>query len=109
MPECLDIIINLTDGHPIDADRRDRIHELALQAKEIVNDTKLPKGIPGQVQTFYQITCAVCHQSEVGTATHKDRFLDDMLERKKNGWKLNSARGWVHKSCLRTMPNILKF
>jgi hypothetical protein len=109
MPDALDIIINLTDGHPIDPDRRDRIHELALQAKNLVNETGIPKGISGQIQTFYQITCAVCHQSEVGTATHRDKFIQDMYDKKKHGWKLDSARGFVHKSCLRTMPNILKF
>lgn len=74
----------------------------------LVNENQLPTGMPGRVVVFFQICCAICHGTEVGTSTNLDKFLSDIRDRKKNAWKFSSDRSWTHQKCNRTMPATIK-
>lgn len=74
----------------------------------LVNENKLPAGMPGKVARYFQICCYFCQGTEIHVATHLNKLLEDIQARKKDRWKLNGDYGWVHCKCNKTLPNTIK-
>lgn len=62
-------------------------------------------GTPGRLTRLYMLTCGVCKERHVECANTPDLFCDKAIEK---GWRFTSEHGWVHKKCIKLMPNRIK-